>query len=168
VSLVTPGTRRVFPQLGDDPMMMTSKHRRDRVESQNPAHVDSRDTVFEHDIALYPPRAQLTARGAPEAAEWRTAITTLLHELNLPDTAPILCDVRAVTSLRRSVGEELLRLVTTRRVAFVAHAGVAPRLAKQISSPNRQDVQIFTDYETALRWLLYADDTFRPSKNDAE
>jgi hypothetical protein len=95
-------------------MVTTKKHRRDLVESQNPPQVGSRDKLFEHDIAFSPAMGQLTARGAPEAADWRTAIATLLHESNLPDRAPILCDVRAVTRLRRSVGGEVLRLVTRR------------------------------------------------------
>jgi hypothetical protein len=140
-------------------MMMTSKHRKDLVAFQNPREEGSRDDLFDHDIAIWPPMGQLTAHGAPEAAEWRAAVATLLHDSNLPHGAPILCDVRDVTRLGRSIGGDLLRLVAPRRLAFVARAGTAPRLARQISSANPQHAQIFTEYETALRWLLYAEHT---------
>lgn len=145
-------------------MMMTSKHRKDPVEFQNPREKGSRDELFDHDIAISLPMGELTARGAPAAAEWRTAVATLLHEPNLPDGAPILCDVRAVTRLRGSVCGDLLRLITPRRLALVARASTVRRLARQISSANPQHVQIFTEYETALRWLLNAEHTLQRHK----
>jgi hypothetical protein len=146
----------------DHTTAMTSKQRRDLKESLHPPQVASRTALFEFDVALGPPMAQLTACGAPEATDWRAAVDTLLFAM--PDGAPILCDLRAVTRVRPAVGSELVRLVAARRVAFVTRAGVASRLARQLSSANAQHILIITDYRTALRWLLFADDTLPPRK----
>jgi hypothetical protein len=148
----------------DDPTADDEPASQGSVESLNPLQVRSPDELFEFDVVRWPPMGQLTARGAPEAADWRIAVATLLHELNLPDGAPFLCDVRAVTRFAPSMGRELLELVNTRRVAFVACADAAAPLARQLPSATTGDVQIFTRYETALRWLLFAHDALPPKQ----
>ena len=149
--------------LANTPMVMTSKPRRDLKESPRPQRVGSHSALFEFDFVLWPPMAQLTARGAPEADEWRAAVATV-SALHLPGDAPVLCDLRGVTRLKASVRGELVPLVATRRVAFVTRAGAAPRLARQLSFANAPGVLLVTDYGTALRWLLFADDTIQPRK----
>ena len=144
-------------------MVMTTKPRRDLKESPRPQRGGPDCALFDVDFVLWPPMAQLTARGAPAVDAWRAAVATV-SALHLPGDAPVLCDLRGVTRLRASVRSELLRLVATRRVAFVTRAGAAPRLARQLSFANAPGVLLVTDYGTALRWLLFKDDTLPPRK----
>jgi hypothetical protein len=103
--------------------------------------------------------AQLTARGSMDLEEWRTALEALANNPDLPSDAPLLCDLRAVTAVPpprqgRTFSQEVMQLGPNRRVAFVARAGMASRLERQLST-SRSTIQVFTDYTTALRWLVF-------------
>jgi hypothetical protein len=117
------------------------------------------DMPFEHEIAFCPPIAQLIAHGSPDVGEWRAAIKALVDDPNLPLGAPILCDLRAVTTLPPAgkdpaFSRQLMQLVPSRSVALVVRAETASGVIQQISTGDAE-IQIFTDYKTALRWLLF-------------
>ena len=122
------------------------------------------DMPFEHEIAFCPPIAQLIAHGSPDLAEWRTAIQALVDDPNLPPGAPILCDLRAVTTLPPAgkdptFSRQLMQLVPKRPVALVVRADTASGVTQQTSTTSDAEIQIFTDYKTALRWLLFGPQT---------
>jgi CheY-like chemotaxis protein len=102
--------------------------------------------------------AQLTARGLTDLAEWRAALQALATNPDLPSDAPILCDLRPATTVPptmngRTFAEELMQLGPGRRVAFVARAAMASALERQFAA-SPATFQVFTDYTTALRWLI--------------
>jgi hypothetical protein len=119
---------------------------------------------FEHEIAFCPPIAQLIAQGSPDLAEWFTAIQALVDDPTLPPGAPILCDLRAVTTLPPAgkdpaFSRHLMQLVPSRSVALVVRAETASGVTQQIFTGSDAEIQIFTDYKTALRWLLFGSRT---------
>jgi hypothetical protein len=122
------------------------------------------DMPFYYEFSFRPAVVQLTASGAPDLAEWRAAMDALGHP-DLPAGASLLCDLRYVRGLPRSqrarpAVRELLQLVPERRVAFVAGKRIAARLESELSRNSRDAFEVFTDYEPALRWLV-----FEPSPN---
>lgn len=114
---------------------------------------------FEHEIALSPRIAQLTAYGDPDITEWRSAIRALVRDPELPRDASILCDLREVSMLPetqsgRPFSAELLDRLPNRPLALVVRAAAAQSLARQIPPTDRQEIQVFTEYRTALQWLV--------------
>jgi hypothetical protein len=115
---------------------------------------------FEYEFAFRPAVAQLTVSGAPDLAEWRVAIGAIVRHPDLPVDAPLLCDLRHVRALPRNrdgraAVQEWLELVPARRVAFVAGRSTAPRIAAELRRRSLAAFEVFTEYERALRWLVF-------------
>jgi len=115
---------------------------------------------FEYEVAFSPPMAQLTVHGSPGPSEWRVALRRLVEDPALPPGAAVLCDLRAATAdgERAPISEDLLDLLGHRRAALVVRAGERPALEREASAASHLHVEIFTDYRTALRWLLDGSD----------
>jgi hypothetical protein len=115
---------------------------------------------FDREVAFDPPIAQLTAHGSPSLSEWRSALQAVVHDPDLPPQTAILCDLRAVERLPRTAEarrlcHEVLRVLANRTAAFVVPAGITAELTHEVPSDNRAEIQLFTTYEAALRWLVF-------------
>jgi hypothetical protein len=71
---------------------------------------------------------------------------------------PVICDLSDVTTMpvpaqTVPIARRLVELVATHRVALVVRSGAAFAVARTVSTLTREQVEAFSDCDTARRWL---------------